>query len=158
SLDELAKRYGEITYAAVRRWIKGNADAQDARWLDGLLHAKLLTNDLERTPRLEKLVKEYRQAESALSLPRIVPGGAAFGPGLEQPVFVRGDWLKPGDKVSRRYLEVLAGTDGPFTSPGSGRLELAERIADPGNPLTARVMVNRIWHHLFGTGLVRTVD
>src|SRR5262249_48936979 len=41
---------------------------------------------------------------------------------------------------------------------GSGRLELAERIASADNPLTARVMVNRIWHHLFGTGLVRTVD
>src|SRR5262249_40233806 len=41
---------------------------------------------------------------------------------------------------------------------GSGRLELAERIASADNPLTARVMVNRVWHHLFGTGLVRTVD
>jgi hypothetical protein len=158
SLDELAKRYGEVTYAAVRRWIKGNADAEDARWLDGLLQAKVLTNDLERTPRLEKLVKEYRQTESTLSLPRIVPGVADFGPGLEQPVFVRGDCMKPGDKVARRYLEVLAGTEAHFTSPGSGRLELADRIADPRNPLTARVMVNRIWHHLFGTGLVRTVD
>jgi hypothetical protein len=44
------------------------------------------------------------------------------------------------------------------SSAGSGRLELAERIASPANPLTARVMVNRIWHHLFGAGIVRTVD
>ena len=42
--------------------------------------------------------------------------------------------------------------------PGSGRMELAERLASPDNPLTARVMVKRIWHHLFGTVLVRTVD
>ncbi len=43
-------------------------------------------------------------------------------------------------------------------SLGSGRLELARRIADPANPLTARVMVNRIWHHLFGRGIVASVD
>ena len=46
----------------------------------------------------------------------------------------------------------------PFQSAGSGRLELAQRIANSENPLTARVMVNRVWHHLFGTGIVRTVD
>src|SRR5205823_5029312 len=40
----------------------------------------------------------------------------------------------------------------------SGRLELADAIASPGNPLTARVMVNRVWHHLFGNGIVRSVD
>lgn len=45
-----------------------------------------------------------------------------------------------------------------FASSGSGRLELADRIASPTNPFTARVMVNRIWHHVFGVGLVRTVD
>jgi hypothetical protein len=73
-------------------------------------------------------------------------------------VFVRGDCTRPGETVPRRYLEVLANSRTAFTSPASGRLELAERIASSQNPLTARVMVNRIWHHLFGTGLVRTVD
>src|SRR5436305_11564499 len=46
----------------------------------------------------------------------------------------------------------------PVTTTVSGRLELAEQIAVARNPLTARVMVNRVWHHLFGAGLVRTVD
>jgi hypothetical protein len=58
-------------------------------------------------------------------------------------------------------LEVLSSASGsaePFAGAGSGRLELAERIASAENPLTARVMTNRIWQHLFGAGLVRTVD
>ncbi len=62
-----------------------------------------------------------------------------------------------GEEVPRRFLTILApGLDPqPFTK-GAGRLELAEAIADRNNPLTARVMVNRIWTHHFGTGLVRT--
>jgi hypothetical protein len=64
--------------------------------------------------------------------------------------------MKPGERTPRRYVEVLAPT--PIQSAGSGRLELANAIAAPDNPLTARVMVNRVWHHLFGAGLVRTVD
>jgi len=66
--------------------------------------------------------------------------------------------MKPGEPATRRYLEVLSRADDRFEAPGSGRRELAERIADPRNPLTARVMVNRVWHHLFGAGIVRTVD
>jgi hypothetical protein len=84
-----------------------------------------------------------------------------FGPGSDQALFLRGDCQRPGEIVPRGYLGVLAprgASDGAFMVPGSGRMELAERLASPDNPLTARVMVNRIWHHLFGTGLVRTVD
>ena len=59
-----------------------------------------------------------------------------------------------GEEVPRRFLTVLS--DGqPFTQ-GAGRLELAEAIASAKNPLTARVAVNRIWHHHFGSGIVRT--
>jgi hypothetical protein len=80
------------------------------------------------------------------------------GPGIAQSIFVRGDCTKPGEPAPRRYLEVLSKPEDRFASGESGRRELAERIASQDNPLTARVMVNRIWHHLFGTGLVRTVD
>jgi hypothetical protein len=58
--------------------------------------------------------------------------------------------------VARRFLEALGGQ--PCDGAESGRLELANAIASSANPLTSRVMVNRIWHHLFGRGLVRTVD
>lgn len=74
----------------------------------------------------------------------------------EHHIFVRGNPGMRGDVAERRFLQVLSnGNRQPFTN-GSGRLELARAIADASNPLTARVKVNRIWHHHFGAGLVRT--
>src|SRR5207253_8391742 len=61
-----------------------------------------------------------------------------------------------GEEVPRRFLEILAGEKRQAFSQGSGRLELADAIASKDNPLTARLMVNRIWLHHFGAGLVRT--
>ncbi|WP_437194025.1 DUF1553 domain-containing protein [Planctomicrobium sp. SH527] len=72
------------------------------------------------------------------------------------PVFIRGNITSPGEIVPRRFLEVLSkGEPVPFKQ-GSGRLELAEAIVSPANPLTARVFVNRVWMHHFGEGLVDT--
>ena len=73
----------------------------------------------------------------------------------DMPVLIRGNADTPGAKVPRRFLTVLGGDRSPFQH-GSGRLELARAIASPDNPLTARVMVNRIWQHHFGRGLVAT--
>ncbi|MED6326985.1 MAG: DUF1549 and DUF1553 domain-containing protein, partial [Verrucomicrobiota bacterium] len=71
-------------------------------------------------------------------------------------VFLRGNTETKGDVVPRRFLRVLSeGEPKPFTE-GSGRLELAESIVSPGNPLTARVVVNRVWSMFFGRGLVTT--
>src|SRR5207237_4258866 len=70
----------------------------------------------------------------------------------------RGNHPNPGDEVPRGFLHVLAGAKPQPYASGSGRLELAEALFGPDNPLTARVMVNRIWQHHFGEGLVRTVD
>ena len=71
-------------------------------------------------------------------------------------VFIRGNSDNRGPEAPRQFLEVLAGPNRkPFTD-GSGRLELARAIASPENPLTARVLVNRVWLHHFGAALVRT--
>jgi len=71
-------------------------------------------------------------------------------------VFIRGNPANKGEEVPRQFLGILAGEKRkPFTR-GSGRLELANAISSKDNPLTARVMVNRIWLHHFGAGLVRT--
>jgi mono/diheme cytochrome c family protein len=71
-------------------------------------------------------------------------------------VFLRGNPRNPGPSVPRQFLEVVAGEKRQPFRQGSGRLEMARAIADRDNPLTARVMVNRIWLHHFGAGLVRT--
>jgi hypothetical protein len=76
----------------------------------------------------------------------------------DSPIFVRGQAETPGDTVPRRFLEVLSGKDRPRFRNGSGRLELANAIASKTNPLTARVMVNRVWQHHFGDGFVSTPD
>ena len=71
-------------------------------------------------------------------------------------VFLRGNTETKGDLVKRRFLKVLTQNEPKSFTQGSGRLELAEAIADPNNPLTARVIVNRVWSIFFGRGLVAT--
>ncbi len=71
-------------------------------------------------------------------------------------VFIRGNASNLGEVVPRQFLAALSrGERQPFES-GSGRLALAQAIANADNPLTARVLVNRVWMHHFGAGLVRT--
>jgi hypothetical protein len=71
-------------------------------------------------------------------------------------VQLKGDPTRLGREVPRRFFEVFGGQALPPDAPGSGRRELAQWIADPAHPLTARVMTNRIWHWHFGKGIVQT--
>ncbi len=71
-------------------------------------------------------------------------------------VFLRGNPSNPGALAPPRFLTALAGEDATLFRDGSGRLELVRAIVDSKNPLTPRVMVNRVWAHYFGNGLVRT--
>ncbi len=75
---------------------------------------------------------------------------------VEPRIFRRGNPLNLGDDVPRQFLSVLSGANRHPFQQGSGRLELARAIVDPANPLTARVIVNRVWRDHFGAGLVTT--
>ncbi len=74
----------------------------------------------------------------------------------EPRIFVRGNASQPGDRVPRQFLRVVAGPDRRPFAQGSGRLDLARAITATDNPLTSRVIVNRIWMHHFGEPLVST--
>lgn len=78
----------------------------------------------------------------------------------DYPVLLRGEVKNEGDVVPRRFLEILSPDPKkrPTWKKGSGRLELAQAIASPQNPMTARVLVNRIWQQHFGAGFVTTPD
>ena len=81
------------------------------------------------------------------------------GNGIDQHVLLKGSASRRGELSPRRFLEAIDGATQPaWPAHSSGRRELADRVLAPNNPLTTRVMVNRIWHHLFGRGLVPTPD
>ena len=80
------------------------------------------------------------------------------GVGKDAQIQQAGDPRSKGPEVRRGFLQILGGAKVPPSYEGSGRALLADWIADEDNPLTARVMVNRIWHHHFGAGLVSTTS
>jgi len=113
----------------------------------------------EALEKLPPLLARYREVESSLPEPTL---GQALtdGSGINSRVHVRGSTRILGEVAPRRFLEVFSDPATASAPPpeGSGRLELARRIVDPGNPLTPRVLVNRLWHHHFGRGIVPSVD
>ena len=95
---------------------------------------------------------------SGQSIPRAM-GVKDRGFVRETRLLERGEIDQPGERVGRGFVSIVNPDFKPFFNRrGSGRQQMAEWIVSPGNPLTSRVMVNRIWHHLFGQGLVRSMD
>lgn len=80
------------------------------------------------------------------------------GTGVDEHVLIRGKPFKPGALAPRSLPTAFDGARPLTNAASSGRYELALQLTDPDNPLVARVLVNRVWHHLFGRGIVPTVD
>jgi len=115
---------------------------------------------------IKKLQRETRENQTAIARLELThPGAPERAMVLEDlpkphdsPVFIRGDAGNKGPAVPRHFVEVLSGSFRPSWTNGSGRLQLAYAIANNNNPVTARVMVNRVWMHHFGEGFVPTPD
>ncbi len=156
---ELAARYREFLRAAVSAWQTDQATPADVYWINAFLAQQTLSRRCDASPLLAELVDNYRALEARLELPRMIVGMADQGPGFDLPVFTAGDPRQPAAVATRAYLSCLSDAIAPDTTwQGSGRAAVAAHIADPANPLTARVMANRIWHYLFATGIVKSVD
>ncbi len=152
---EWAEGFATANRSAVMAWRDGNmADAQ-ALFLDQMLKHGLLRNQLSELSDLKPALEAYRAEEASVPVPTRAQGVIETEP-VDQPLFVRGDHKQPGEPVARRFLEAIDTT--PYPKTGSGRRELAEDLARPDNPLTSRVIVNRVWYHLFGRGIVATPD
>lgn len=158
NVAELSTRYAESLRRSILNW-RANAKMSDdeAEFLAAFVRRGLLKNTLNELTDVAPLVNEYRKFESGIPLPTRVPGVIdAFA--SDQPLYTRGDHKKPAEIVARHFLDAL--DNKPFALQGhaSGRLQLAESIAAPSNPLAPRVIVNRLWHHTFGRGIFPTPD
>ena len=135
----------------ITAWQSNTLSDADAEALDSLIQSQKLS-----LASIAPLLKKYHELEAQLPSPTRVPGVIEAN-AKDAPLFVRGDHKQPASLIPRRFLDALDPT--PFNTPQSGRLELATHMADmTRNPLTARVIVNRLWHHVFGRGLVATTD
>lgn len=135
---------------------KPDADAMRLLARTGIARPSPVQRDEEAEPvALPPAEAAWRALADALPSPTWALA-AADGDGFDHPLYVRGSSSVPADPVPRGFLTALGFDDTP--ARGSGRLAVADAIASPDNPLTARVAVNRAWHHLFGRGLVATPD
>ena len=166
TLDQLTKSYLHLAGTILDQWEANILDEQpDARERIELLNAILATTKIEGTGRPAKNDKLWQDldleyAQIGLPLPPPTRGLAMTdGSPVDEQVFIRGNHKNLGDVVPRRFLEVFGGTDRPSPPQGSGRLELAQQLLDPSRtPILVRVLVNRLWQHHFGQGIVRSPD
>ena len=160
SLNEAANRFRAVLQQSVVAWQEQHATDDHVRMLNWMLSAGVLQNSADSTApesSINRLILSYRELEQKLAEPTTVNGMADIDPPLDYRLNVRGDYDQLGDPVphgaARFLLDVCDANETRRT-----RLELAELVASPRNPLTARVYVNRVWHWLFGQGLARTPD
>jgi len=158
SLEAVAKALGQLLYKAGENQPRLRevvySDTSPAKLSDGdvmrVMEVKGREGIRSRRRKFDELEGEHPGAPNRAMV--LLDNAQPHNP----RIFLRGNPGSKGDAVPRRFLAVLSGKERRPFEGGSGRLEMARAIADPQNPLTARVMVNRVWQRLFGSGLVIT--
>ncbi|MCR9292519.1 MAG: DUF1553 domain-containing protein [bacterium] len=140
---------------SVLDWQQGKLTDSQALLMHHALQAGWVSNRLADMASVRPWVQAYRELEEQVVSGRRIPTLSEWR-GSDSPLFERGDHKRPADPVPRRFLEVI--DDTAYEADESGRLQLAADMLRDDNPFTARVIVNRLWHHVFGQGLVATVD
>ncbi|HXY34595.1 MAG TPA: PSD1 and planctomycete cytochrome C domain-containing protein [Planctomycetaceae bacterium] len=165
SIDSPAKleqAYTKLFEETVALWKSGNL-ANDpfaksrVAILNSLCSHTATPGRSQQSEALARFLEQDRRREEQLERsPRVL--ALADGSAENDCLLVRGNPRKPGDEIARRFLEVFHSVPIPESEPGSGRLELAHSITGSASALLARVIVNRLWHHHFGRGLVASTD
>ena len=140
--------------------VKNSGEDKNAAKNSAKKQYKTLTEQVERDEqKLADIKAGAKPAAGGGSADSFAMGVRDVATPADTEIRVRGEPEEKGAVVPRGFVQVLKSSRTPKVDPHhSGRLQLAEWIASRDNPLTARVMVNRIWYHLFGRGIVETVD
>ena len=158
SLPDLAQAYE----ALARELSAGSRSAADDALLGGILghtRAEEATDLLDEAElrRYSELKSRRERLDQDLPSSMFAMSSQDWRP-ADSAIHIRGNHKNLGEIAPRQFLQAIAGSEqAPFRN-GSGRLELAQWIASEQNPLTARVMANRVWHHHFGRGIVASPD
>jgi cytochrome c553 len=153
--SEYLRELGQCVGLALDAWQRQTLSEGGRRLLNACMETGILEARADGSPKVAEALAAYRREIAPLGAVIIAPGVAEHR-GHDAPFLTRGDHHKPGALVPRGFLEVF--DPRPIAAGKSGRMELADRILAPKNPLTARVLANRVWHWTFGRGLVATVD
>jgi cytochrome c553 len=143
AVDKTARRQP----AAERQWILNNSSLFEIAKASATKRQAIVAKFREQRMELAKRIKtDSRTAIAWMD-----------GSGVDENVLIRGKYQRIGESAPRRLPSAFPQSKS-IDDQGSGRLQLAKQMVDPNNPLVARVMVNRIWHHLMGRGIVGSVD
>ncbi len=164
SLTDLAAEFQQGLLAA-RDWLepspRGPADTATLRLANWLVQNPALLG-ADRDPAFQQQAAEFVRGQNAIAQRVQWESRTAValfdGTGVDEFVLVRGKPFKNGVRAPRALPAAFADRRAITNQTSSGRYELAQQLVDPDNPLVARVVVNRVWHHLFGRGIVPTVD
>ncbi len=157
---------GYVIADAVQFLIQNETASQefsaDAATADADADAAVRAEQADLQSRIDQLKAALRELKTHAPKPlpkAMAPADVDESELSDSPVHIRGEARNTGQVIPRGFLQVCSPGDARINNPrGSGRLELVDWLTDPDNPLVARVFVNRVWMHLMGQGIVRTVD